>query len=409
MTTPEDPNEPREGQRPREDRPREGRPESAPAQHEPEWWSEGALPEDERPPEQGPAPGATPEREPEGVPGHGPGEEEPISPVPPVVPRPDVPPTHEPRPAGEPSHPDLPTAPETPEPAGGDAEATQVYPIPGATPSYPGWGGAPQEERPARQEPSRYEQDDQPQQPHFAPPEAGAPSGESASPWQGTPSGEGPEPWESTPPGGIPVSGGGAQAQGGQAGTQPEGGAPDQGHTVPPAHDQDPTVPGTSPSSPYGGPPGYPPPPPPGAPYGSPAGQYGQYGQPGQYGQYGQPGQPGQPGQYGPYGQYEQSRPGSGLATASLVLGVASPFLVFVCFTGLITAILSIVFGWVALVKRAGKGRAIAGIVISVLSLILFAIVAIWFWNVVQECAHLPGQLADRCFEDKFPWMSGTR
>ncbi|MFC7102635.1 hypothetical protein ACFQQB_20610 [Nonomuraea rubra] len=296
-----------------------------------------------------------------------------------MVPRPDVPPTHEPRPAGEPSHPDLPTSPETPEPTGGDAEATQVYPIPGATPSYPGWGGAPQEEPPARQGPSRYEQGDQP---YFAPPGAG------------TPSGEGPAAWESTPPGGIPVAG--AQAQGGQEGTPP-GRPPDREHTVPPGQEPDPTVPGTTPSSPYGGPPGYPPPPPPGAPYGSPPGQYGQYGQ------------PGQPGQYGPYGQYEQPKPGSGLATASLVLGVASPFLVFVCFTGLITAILSIVFGWVALVKRAGKGRAIAGIVISVLSLILFAIVAIWFWNVVQECAHLPGQLADRCFEDKFPWMSGTR
>ncbi|TMR16163.1 DUF4190 domain-containing protein [Nonomuraea turkmeniaca] len=88
---------------------------------------------------------------------------------------------------------------------------------------------------------------------------------------------------------------------------------------------------------------------------------------------------------------------------------MASPFLVFVCFTGLITAILSIVFGCVALAKHAGKGRAIAGIVISILSLILFAIVAIWFWNVVQECAHLPGQLADRCFEERFPWMSGSR
>jgi hypothetical protein len=98
--------------------------------------------------------------------------------------------------------------------------------------------------------------------------------------------------------------------------------------------------------------------------------------------------------------------PGSGLATASLVLGVASPFLVFVCFTGVLTAILSIVFGGVALAKRAGKGRAIAGIVISVLSLILFTIVAIWFWNVVKECGNLPGQLADQCFESKFPWMN---
>ncbi|MFD0469464.1 hypothetical protein ACFQ0B_14940 [Nonomuraea thailandensis] len=55
MTTPEDPNEPREGQRPRE-----GQPDSTPAQHEPEWWSEGTLPEDERPPRQGAAPDVTP-------------------------------------------------------------------------------------------------------------------------------------------------------------------------------------------------------------------------------------------------------------------------------------------------------------------------------------------------------------
>ncbi|SEH02748.1 hypothetical protein SAMN05444920_12984 [Nonomuraea solani] len=292
MTTPGDPNEPRPGQDPREDRSDE----DAPPQHEPEWWSEGTVPRDERPPG-----GGSGEERP---PGGGSGEE-PITPVPPVVPpvppRPDVPPAHEPRPAGEPGHPDLPTSPETPQPTGSDAERTQVYPVPGATPTYPGWSGTPPEEPPGRPTPSRYDQ----------------------------------------------------------------GGRPNYG---------EPTVPGTSPSSPYGGPPGYPPPP-------------------------------------GPYGHpyQQQSQPGSGLATASLVLGVASPFLVFVCFTGLITAILSIVFGCVALAKQAGRGRALAGIAISVLSLILFAIVAIWFWNVVQECAHLPGQLADRCFEDKFPWMNGSR
>ncbi|TDE18779.1 DUF4190 domain-containing protein [Nonomuraea mesophila] len=134
-------------------------------------------------------------------------------------------------------------------------------------------------------------------------------------------------------------------------------------------------MPGTVPSSPYGGPPGYGPGP-------EPA--------------YGMPG----PG-------YQQAKPGSGLATASLVLGVASPFLVFVCFTGVITALLSIVFGCVALAKRAGKGRAIAGIVLSALSLVLFAVVAFWLWNVAQECAGLPAELADRCFESQFPWMNG--
>ncbi|MCF6468939.1 hypothetical protein FAF44_11150 [Nonomuraea sp. MG754425] len=394
MTTPGDPNEPREGQDPHTDRPRDEQPEGTPPRHGPEWWNEGTRPGDERPPEQsGPAGGAErPDEAPEPGPGEPgprePGGEEPIAPAPPVVPRPDVPPTHEPRPAGEPTHPDLPTSPEAPEPAGdkgseaggeageagGDAEATQVYPIPGGRPSYPGWGAGEQEEPPVRQ-PSRYEQPGE--QPHFAPPAGSAPAGSTAF-------GAAQPPGEAQPPGAQPPAGG-QPPLGGQppAGAQPpagEGEAPWERRT----QDQEPTVPGTTPSAPYGGPPGYPPPP--GAPYG---------GQPSQYG--------------GQYGQYQQPVPGSGLATASLVLGVASPFLVFVCFTGLITAILSIVFGWVALAKHAGRGRAIAGIVISVLSLILFTIVAIWFWNVVQECAHLPGQLADRCFQDRFPWMSGTR
>ncbi|MFI7135007.1 hypothetical protein ACIBQ1_55740 [Nonomuraea sp. NPDC050153] len=331
MTTPGDPNEPRPGQDPSEGR----REEEEPGRHTPEWWRDGESEEERREPAQ------------EG--------EEPIAPAPPVVPRPDVPPTHEPRPGGEPTHPDLPTSPETPPPtegdagrpqappptggdaeetqvipptrgdtgetqvmppARGDAEETQAYPIPGATPPYPGWGGA-QGEPPARPAPSRYEQGDRP--PYLAPDE----------------------------------------------------GAPDDGGTYRGTSPQEPAVPGTTPSSPYGGPPGYGPP-----PYGAP---------------------------------YQRAQPGSGLATASLVLGVASPFLVFVCFTGLITAILSIVFGCVALAKRVGKGRAVAGIVISGLSLVLFAIVAIWFWRVVQECAPLPSPLADKCFQDKFPWMGGRR
>ncbi|MEQ4722366.1 hypothetical protein [Nonomuraea sp. B19D2] len=337
MTTSGDPNEPRPGQDPSEGR----REEEEPGQHAPDWWREGEPSEDERPGEGGERPGQGEER-----PGEG---EEPIAPVPPVVPPPDVPPTHEPRPGGEPTHPDLPTSPETPPPVGGDAEKTQAFPVPGATPAYPGWGGAPGEgEAPGKPTPSRYEEGEQPS---FTPPGQGAPSG-------------------ATPPGGVtPPPGGGPPPGQGTPGGEPYHGA----YGAP--QEQQPTVPGTMPSSPYGGPPGYGPPPA-GAPYGAP---------------------------------YQQAQPGSGLATASLVLGVASPFLVFVCFTGLITAILSIVFGCVALAKRAGKGRAIAGIVISALSLVLFAIVAIWFWNVVQECAQLPGQLADRCFEQKFPWMTGNR
>lgn len=148
-------------------------------------------------------------------------------------------------------------------------------------------------------------------------------------------------------------------------------------------------MPGTSPSSPYGGPPGT------GPVYGAPGGGAAQ--PPGRY-------PPAEPGRYPPDWR-PPSRPGTGLATASLVLGVASPFLVFVCFIGLLTSILSIVFGIVALVKRVGKGRAITGIAFSVLAIIIFTVASIWFWNIVQECGRLPEGLADACFEERIPWL----
>ncbi|MEU4224699.1 hypothetical protein AB0F17_10410 [Nonomuraea sp. NPDC026600] len=383
MTTPGDPNHPRpnDGERPSRDEP--GRP---PSEDEPT----GRAPGDS-------GTGANGE----------PGVEEPITPAPPVVP-----PEERPRPGGEPRtpfHPDLPTSPETPGPAAdqeGGAEETQVFPMPGARPAYPGWEreggepGAPRSTTPSRYEPATTPPEEPPpsaqdDRPSFAPPGAQpppseetrplTPSGEGAGPSYGEarpqPSDEGAEwPFEDArpqPPGeGVGPSYGEARPPGSPYEGGPGGyGPPPTYRDIPPKTEPIPAVPGTSPSSPYGGPPGGG-----GPPYGLPPG-------------------------YGPYQTGQPVKPGNGLATASLVLGVASPFLVFVCFTGLLTAILSIVFGSVALSRGVGKGRAITGIAISVLALIIFAIVAIWFWNVVQECGHLPGQLADKCFEDKFPWM----
>ncbi|MBB6345445.1 hypothetical protein ACWGH8_08380 [Nonomuraea muscovyensis] len=229
--------------------------------------------------------------------------------------------------------------PDRPAPQEGERapEGEQPPPAPGGTPPYPGWE-------------------------ETAPPQPGGPASAATTPSRyEQPHEQHEQPYE-----------------------QPYGAvAPDSG-----------PVPGTTPSSPYGGPPGGGPTPyVPGGPYGG----SGPYAPGGAYGTGYPPATPYQPG--------PQAKPGNGLATASLVLGVASPFLVFVCFTGLLTAILSIVFGAVALSKGVGKGRAVAGIVISVLALVLFAIVAVWFWNVVQECGGLPADLADQCFQRRFPWM----
>ncbi|MEU8251463.1 hypothetical protein [Nonomuraea sp. NPDC048916] len=412
MTTPEDPNQPRP---PRDEPGRTPGPDDPPSTSR---W------EEESPDEYlgSGAPGTRSESDEPDEPDE-PGE--PIQPVPPVVPHPEEPlperepPGREPKPGGEPwpgdepppgeeptpPNPDLPTSPEVPGPtqvsAGDEAdtqrtaafdtpawnrpEETQPYQRPGGRPPYPGWEGAQgHEQGPPRTAPSRYDPPTSPYETHEGGPKEHGPGdapGERRLPEPGTPS----------------------------RGEPPETAGPQAGHGT-----GEPAVPGTTPSSPYGGPPGGGPygGPPGGGPYGGPPGG-GPYGGPPGGGPYGGPpghGPPaGGPGYVpGPYG-YQPSKPGSGLATASLVLGVASPFLVFVCFTGLLTAILSIVFGAVALGKGVGKGRAITGIVVSVLALILFTVVAVWFYNVVQECAQLPGELADRCFENRFPWMKRPR
>lgn len=353
VTTPGDPNQPRPGREPREDR-----------EDGDDYLGSG-----------GPS---APDESGGGAPA-GPGTPEPpLGPVPPVVPQPEGPrPGGEPRPApapepgGEPPvhppGPDQPTTPEVPDPtrvrgAGAgeeepDAEKTQAYPVPGGTPAYPGWEGTaePPPTPPGTSAPSRFESPSG--GPEAAPgAEGGAPSGPYAA--------------------GAPSSGPYAPGAPGAAGPAGAYGEP--------------APPGTSPSSPYGGPPG-------GGPYGPMPGPGG----------YAPPPAGGYPPSYQP--SYQKAPPGSGLATASLVLGVASPFLVFVCFAGVLTAILSIVFGGVALSRGVGKGRALAGIVISVLALILFTIVAMWFWSVVQDCGRLPGQLADQCFRSRFPWIDRPR
>ncbi|MEV4890260.1 DUF4190 domain-containing protein [Nonomuraea sp. NPDC055795] len=89
---------------------------------------------------------------------------------------------------------------------------------------------------------------------------------------------------------------------------------------------------------------------------------------------------------------------------ASLVLGVASVFLLLVCFTGVLTAIIAIVLGAVALSKGGSKGMSWTGIGLGIATLVLavcgfFAIRAYF-----SECANLPPQLSERCVQSKLPW-----
>ncbi|WP_431902869.1 hypothetical protein [Nonomuraea sp. bgisy101] len=114
------------------------------------------------------------------------------------------------------------------------------------------------------------------------------------------------------------------------------------------------------------------------------------------------------PGGAAPYqgAGWRPAKPGNGLATASLVLGIASLFLLLVCFTGVITALVGLVLGVIALSKGGSKGRAWVGIGLSVLTLVLAVGAAIWVSNYFAECSGLPQQLAEQCVESKIPWLN---
>lgn len=116
--------------------------------------------------------------------------------------------------------------------------------------------------------------------------------------------------------------------------------------------------------------------------YGAPAAPYGQqaYGQPAYSQQYAAPQYTSypQPGTYAPGAQWAQPQKTNGMAIAALVLGLA----------GIVTAgaagILGLIFGIIGVRQTsrtgdAGKGMAIAGIVLGSLGILFFALVVIGF------------------------------
>ncbi|MFI0419062.1 hypothetical protein [Spongiactinospora sp. 9N601] len=133
-----------------------------------------------------------------------------------------------------------------------------------------------------------------------------------------------------------------------------------------------------------------------------PPGQPGPYGEQGQYGQP-PPYQQQTPYAYGqPYGAPPAPKRGGGLATTALVLGILSPFLLFACGFGTLTAIAGLIIGIIALTRRVHLGRAWAGIVLSALTLIAAVAVVTWSYANFSDCMGLSTQAeVQRCVEDK--------
>ncbi len=386
MTTPEDPNQ----SDPRRER-RDGRPEGEGAGRErPSSASEGAPGEPEETPVWPPEPPEPfPGEEPPGQPISTPGE--------PSLPR----------------HPDVPTAPEVPPPVQAEPEATvgfgapaapegseppaqPAYPMPGSTPpAYPGWEGAPetrsteepvvpdgQETLSSAARPSRYDPPTPPPSPSSSTPES------SPTPPEGFPA-TAPQPGQGVPGAGPYGGQGHTGAHAAGTGQPDEGGRPP--YTPPSGPSPSPGEPEQGQAPPYGQ--AYPSQQ--GQPYQAPLSPGGP-GYPGGPGHPGVPPYPARPGE-----QWEERRQGGGLGTAALVLGIASIFLLVVCGLGVLTAVIGLILGIVAVARNSNRGRAWVGIVLSALTLIIAVVVLSWFYSKVGDCMNLPPELQQRCVEER--------
>lgn len=160
-----------------------------------------------------------------------------------------------------------------------------------------------------------------------------------------------PSPWSAQPSGSYPQPGGQ-----GPSGPEYPG--------YPPAYPPNPSAPLT---------PGYPPPPAYGSqPFSGPQGPA-----------YGGPAQPSVPltpampytpvVAYAPVVPVAQPDPGSGLAVAGMVLGIIGLFLFWfpACFLGLPLAVLGTIFSGVGMRSKTRRGMAVAGLVCSILTMLL--------------------------------------
>ena len=72
---------------------------------------------------------------------------------------------------------------------------------------------------------------------------------------------------------------------------------------------------------------------------------------------------------------------GKGLAIAALVLGICALVFCWVSVVNFILAALAVVFGIIALVKKATKGMALTGLILGAVALII-SIIVNCFWGI---------------------------
>lgn len=100
--------------------------------------------------------------------------------------------------------------------------------------------------------------------------------------------------------------------------------------------------------------------------------------------------------------------PHSGMATASLALGLIGLPALLLCGLGMVLALVGLVLGVVAASRHTGRSMAVAGIVSCLVTLVVGAAGVFWLLSQAAECADPNRYPTDvdrqRCVEREFPF-----
>jgi hypothetical protein len=101
-----------------------------------------------------------------------------------------------------------------------------------------------------------------------------------------------------------------------------------------------------------------------------------------------------------------------GLGVAALALGIAAIITLLLCGLGAILAVAGTVIGIIAVARNNGRGMAVTGLALSVITLALAIGAGVWFFGRVSPCtdqARYPTKAdRDHCLEGRVPFFRAT-
>jgi cytochrome c biogenesis factor len=107
-----------------------------------------------------------------------------------------------------------------------------------------------------------------------------------------------------------------------------------------------------------------------------------------------------------------QTQPHRGLGIAALILGIAALITLLICGLGVVVAVAGLIVGIIAVARNNGRGMAVAGIVLSAVTLVIAIAAGVWFYTRIAPCAdraRYPTKAdRDHCLQIRVPFFRAT-